>query len=50
MTKTLRKDNNYKKTAIDGAPWRGCGDKNCAWCKSTRTNKKCKEYLKRNEL
>jgi hypothetical protein len=50
MTRTFRTDKNYKKTARDGEPWRGCGDKNCPWCISTRTNKKCKEYLKREEL
>lgn len=48
MTNTIR--NRKGKQARDGKIWRGCGDKNCPWCKDTRTNKKCKEFLKRVEL
>ncbi len=40
MGKTLRCGKDYKKTAQDGkGRWRGCGDKNCPWCISNRTNK-----------
>lgn len=49
MTNTVR-NRKGNKPARDGGIWRGCGDKNCPWCITTRTNKKCKEYSKRDQL
>ncbi len=38
MTRTYRMNDEYKKVARDGVPYRGCGDKYCGWCVSDRTN------------
>lgn len=43
MTRTLRKNQEYKKKAKDGKPRRGCGDKKCKLCAENRQNKKIKE-------
>jgi len=43
MTRTRR-----MKDQRDGTVWRGCGDNNCSWCISNRTNKKnieCHEII-----
>ena len=41
MTRTTRD----KKKALDGQPWRDCGEKHCPWCEDDRQNVKIKAKL-----
>jgi hypothetical protein len=48
MSRTFRIGRDYKKrTARDGRAWRGCGVRNCPWCKDNRRNVKIKSELKK---
>lgn len=50
MSRTLRKNRDYKKTARDGYPWRGCDGGYCPVCSNNRQHKKIKEYIRGQEI
>ena len=44
MTRTIRNRKGITPFR-DGKITRGCGDKNCTWCKGNRTNKRQREDI-----